>query len=269
MAGRDVAQANGGVLGAALAHKFLVRGAVPFEGLGPAILTGEDIGEVVVEDGQAQTVAELLEPNAGLFFETVDPIQLAEVGEVGQSARTGDGSAQFVVEGFEDLQRQIVELLGQLGATREVIRVGGGAGRQTPQRGHSQQVGQKTGGGGQLDGAIARNANLPIDLGADVFELAGGGQLRPPPKKGMALHIAHQVGHLIEDLVLRFGERLQLHHEIPSASSADCSFWRQRPRMNPIEPVARPSFSATSLYGSGGWVKKSSCTSSRHRAESR
>ena len=93
VAGRDVAQANGGVLGAALAHKFLVRGAVPFEGLGPAILTGENIGEVVVEDGQAQTVAELLEPNAGLFFETVDPIQLAEVGEVGQSARTGDGSA--------------------------------------------------------------------------------------------------------------------------------------------------------------------------------
>ena len=47
----------------------------------------------------------------------------------------------------------------------------------------------------------------------------------------------------------------------PLSSRIRLKRFRHRPRINPIEPRARPSRSATSLYGCGGCSKKSSVSS--------
>jgi hypothetical protein len=248
VARRDVAQADRRVLGSPERDELAVGGAVALERLGPAVLAGQYVGQVVVENGEAQPVAPPFEDLPRLGFEPVDPPQLAEIGEVGQRARAGDRPAQLVARGGEKAERAVVELLRLLAAAGEMEGVGGGAGGEGLERRLAQLGGEETGGAGQLDRPLARDADLAADLGADRFEPARGAQIRPPGEEFAPLPLAHQVGQLAEDLVVgEAGSRALRNQVRPAASSAACSFLRQRPRMKPIEPVARPSRSATSL----------------------
>ena len=54
-----------------------------------------------------------------------------------------------------------------------------------------------------------------------------------------------------ESLEQGLGEPVRSHQR-PWSFNAASSFFRQRPRMKPIEPVANPSRRATSAYGGGG-----------------
>jgi hypothetical protein len=75
-----------------------------------------------------------------------------------------------------------------------------------------------------------------------------------------------------EPLAVRFVFRhrqLRSQRHMPSSFSSPASFFRHRPRMNPIEPVASPSSLATSSYGRGESSKNSIRIIWRHLAGSR
>jgi len=91
------------------------------------------------------------------------------------------------------------------------------------------------------------DANNPFVQGVDD---GGIPQLGPTPEERHQRATARLRNKLIEHRARRLHGRL--HAQNPIACSVFLRRCRQRPRMKPTDPVARPSRRATSRYGSGG-----------------
>ena len=127
VAHRDVTKANGGIACPVQRQELAMGSPVKAEGLLPLILTREDYREVVIQDCQAQTIAECLKHLPRLRFPSVDVLIVTQIGQIMETRGACDRGRNLVVQIEEAVKRSLVVLLGLLVLAGKVVCVGGRA----------------------------------------------------------------------------------------------------------------------------------------------
>jgi hypothetical protein len=246
LAGSHVLQRDGHILGVADPGKRGAGALVPFQGLFKTVLPMEDVAHVGVQARQAEVVA-VFEENGTSPFRAGERLVIpAQVNQGMKGAADGAAHVQFPAQALVDGQGRLVAL-----ARRFVLAF------QVEDMSHSPQTG--------CPGAfLADLRGNPGSRSSQPFRLPEIDARQP---HYLVVEACHRLGlpPLASGLKklaapARVGlERQQLHealqgrrglgragHQNPFASRIFFSRSRHRPRMNPMDPRARPSRCATS-----------------------